>query len=50
MRYEKPEIEEIGEANKSVTVILTLNQVDFEPSTYLFTFVDPCPWWYPLEW
>ena len=50
MRYEKPEIELMGDAGESVKVIYTLNMADFEPSTWLLLYIDPCPLYIPWEW
>jgi len=47
MRYTKPEIETLGHASELVEVIFTASQLDFEPSTYYWFYVDPYPWWYP---
>jgi len=40
MRYEKPELKEIGEADELIQVILA-SPDDYEPSTQRLGFVDP---------
>jgi hypothetical protein len=41
MRYEKPEVHEIGEADELIQVILTGNPDDFEESTLRKGYIDP---------
>lgn len=40
MRYAKPQVEEMGQANDLITVIYTCG-LDFEASTGKYCYIDP---------
>jgi hypothetical protein len=42
MRYEKPQVHEIGEADELIQVIFTGQPLDFEWSTGWWGYID---WW-----
>jgi hypothetical protein len=41
MRYEKPEVHEVGNADEVIQVIFTDNPLDLEASTGKERYVDP---------